>query len=98
MAIVRALNQVAWAEWVASRPPGIQTMCEKWPPDRLYRMEPTGQRVLLHSYEEDGTVTVDILGTFNALVCERRVFGIDPASLTECDLPTDNEVVGALLT
>ena len=78
-----------WREFVASRPPSVREMCKKWPYYRLYRMA-TGQRVTIHSYSEDRTVTVNVTRQWNPdtmLLMERRVFGVDPASLTECDLP-----------
>ena len=35
---------------------------------------------------------------WNYLVFERRVFGVNPTDLEECDLPKDDEVLGAALT
>lgn len=98
MAIVRAMDEVAWQAWVKTRPEVIQAMCAKLPPDRLYRIKSTGQRVTLHSYSEDGTVTVDITGQYNMLTFARQVFGIRSDDLEECDLPGSDEPVGALLT
>ncbi len=34
------------------------------------------------------TVKVAVTAEYNRLMMERDVFGIDPDSLTECDLPT----------
>lgn len=93
--IVRPLDAEAWADWVATRPPVIQAMCAKTPPDRLYRMADTGHRVTIYSYNENGTVTVNVTGEFNFVAFERRVFGIDPATLTECDPPVPDELVGS---
>lgn len=98
MAKISELNQEAWGEWVASRPPIVKAVCEKLPPDRLYRMKSTGSRVTLYSYSEDGTVTVDITGQYNAHMMDRQVFGIDPNDLEECDLPGPDEPLGTLLT
>lgn len=98
MAIVRPMDQKAWKAWVKKRPKAVRKMAEKWPPDRLYRMEPNGERVLLYSYSEDGTVTVAITGEYNFVTFERQVFGVNPKSLTECDLPPPEEQVGAMLT
>lgn len=98
MAKITELDREAWNEWVASRPPVIQEMCAKLPPDRLYRLSPTGHRVTLVSYSENGTVTVAVTGEYNALAFSRQVFGINPDDLTECDLPGEDEVLGTLLT
>lgn len=98
MAKLFKLDEEGWKEWVAGRPPGVQALCERLPPDRLYRMKSTGNRVTLHSYAEDGTVTVNISADFNAVIFERQVFGINPDDLEECDLPRPDEPLGALLT
>lgn len=52
----------------------------------------------LHSYSEDGTMTVNVTGEFNAVIFDRQVFGIKPEDLEECDLPKENEPSGAMLT
>lgn len=97
MATIKQINEQVWAEWVASRPPVVQAMCKSHPPDRLYQMASTGHKVTLYSYSENGTVTVDVTGQYNALLLERRVFGVDINDLTECDLPADDELLGAML-
>lgn len=84
------------AEWLAERPQAIKDLVAKLPPDRLYRLKTTGHRVFLYAYSEDGTVTVAVTGQFNALPFERRVFGIAPEDLEECDLPDPDEPVGSL--
>ena len=87
MAKIRELNEEEWSKWVETRPPVIQAMCKKFPPDRLYRLKPVNQRVTLYSYSEDGTVTVHISAEYNEyLVFDRHVFGIDPEKLEECEL------------
>jgi len=98
MAIVNEINQESWDEWVKTRPPEIQELCKKLPPDRLYKMKDSGHRVTLHSYSEDGTVTVNVTGEYNALTFERQVFGVNPDDLQECDLPDECEQLGAMLT
>ena len=97
MAKIAELND-SWYEWVKSRPPIIQALCEKLPPDRLYLMKSTDHRVTMYSYSENGTVTVCVLADYNLIMFERKVFGIDPDDLVECDLPDANESVGAILT
>lgn len=91
------LDSPEYQRWLNQRPGFIRTMAKFYPPDRLYRMASTGQRVTIVSYAEDGTVTVDISGKYNGLIFEREVFGIEPADLTECDLPSSAEAVGAAL-
>jgi hypothetical protein len=98
VAKVRELDEAAWAKWVATRPECVQELCRLLPPDRLYKMKSTGQRVTLHSYSEDGTVTVDVTADYNFLTFERQVFGISADDLEECDLPGPSELTGALLT
>lgn len=87
-----------WNAWVAERPDNVRVLCERLPPNKLYKMKSTGHRVIIHSYAENGTVMVDILGKYNALTFERQVFGIDAQDLEECDLPAPDEIVGAILT
>ncbi len=90
--------QATWNEWVAARPENVQVMCRALPPDRLYRMKSTGHRVQLYSYCEDGTLTVIVSGKYNAVMFDRRVFGISAADLEECELPLPGERLGAALT
>ena len=96
--IKEIVDQAAWDAWVASRPPVVQELCALLPPDRLYLLKTSGHRVTLLSYSEDRTVTVAVTGAFNALTFERQVFGIKPEDLEECDLPGDDEPLGAILT
>lgn len=98
MAIVNELDQIAWNEWVESRPPEVQALCRKLPPDRLYKMTSSGHKVTIYSYAENGTVTVNVTGEYNHVVFDRHVFGIDPGDLEECDLPSKDERVGTRLT
>lgn len=83
-----------WADWVATRPEIVQDMCKKFPPNRLYRLSPNGNRVTIYSYSEDGTMTVSVTGEFNRVVFSRNVFGIKPEDLEECDLPDEGENLG----
>ena len=96
--IAELAGPAAWEEWVSSRPPVVQELCRRYPPDRLYSMKPHGQRVTLVSYSEKGTVTVDVSAQWNFVTFERQVFGVNPANLEECDLPADDELTGAVLT
>jgi hypothetical protein len=88
----------AWKEWVAERPQGIKDMIteHQFDPWTLYRLKSTNQRVYMVSLYEGGTVKVGVSGEFNLVTHERDVFGIDPADLEECDLPSDDERLGSL--
>jgi hypothetical protein len=61
-------------------------------------MKSTGHRVTLHSYRENGTVTVDITGRYNLITFDRQVFGVDADDLVECDFPGSDEPIGTMLT
>jgi hypothetical protein len=94
MAVARPItDEQGWADWVASRPPKIQQMAVMFPPDRLYRM-PDGYRGTITSYNEDGTVAIALTGQFNRILFSRKVFGVDPSTLVECDLPGPDEDLG----
>lgn len=98
MAIIEQMDPKAFSVWRDSRPQAVREMIDRWPPNRLYQMASTGHRCTIYSYSEDGTVTVLVTGEYNILEFARKVFGIDPNDLTECDLPAPGEVTGALLT
>lgn len=83
-------------EWINNRPDCVRKMIDRCPPNRLYRLKTTDQRVTLYAYHENDTVTVDILGKFNLIDFERRVFGISLDDLEECDLPDPSEPLGVI--
>ena len=86
MAKISELNQPEWDSWVAARPPVIKVMCEKLPPGRLYRLNTTGQRGTIHSYSEDGTVTMNFPADLNPCsIFPVQVFGLNPNDIEECD-------------
>lgn len=93
-------QEAAWQQWVAERPDGLREIAERFDPWSLYRMKSTGHRVTVHGFSEGNPVTliVNVLGDFNAVMFERRVFGIPWDDLEPCDLPEGNEPVGATLT
>ena len=88
----------AWEEWVSARPQIIKDLCNRFPPYNLYRLKGSGHRVTLFSYSEEGTMTVNVSGEYNAVIFDRQVFGIKPNDLQECDLPEPDEVIGTFLT
>ena len=61
-------------------------------------MKSTGQRVVLYSIFEDGTISVLITGKFNLTLHDAKVFGIDPDDLEPCDLPAPDEALGAMMS
>ena len=91
-------QQEIWDEWKSSRPQVIKELCDRFPPYNLYRLKSTGQLVTLHSYNENGTVTVNVTGEYNLVMFERRVFGVPVDNLEECDLPEPDKQVGAVLS
>ena len=95
-------QEVSYQEWLLTRPKHVRKIAEGFRPWKLYRMKGSTHRATIHCFEEhkDDTVTVkvNILAQFNRLLFERQVFGVNPNDLEECDLPTPNESLGALLT
>lgn len=100
MAILYELNeeqQKGHDEWFNSRPECIQKLYEKFPYNRLYRMKSSGHRVTIYSYLENNTMSVVVSGDYNLVSFERRVFGVPPEDLEECDLPEEGERLGVIL-
>ena len=92
------MNTKAFDDWVSTRPPVVQDLCRRFPPDRLYRIKDSGHRCTIYSYAEDGTMKVNVTGQFNFLTFDRQVFGIKPENLEECDLPGEDEHLGTAFT
>jgi len=99
-----AEDQAQWVEWIAELPENVRTVVEKhgFVPWKLYRLKTSGHRVTLGSFDEgendEVTLKVDVLGKFNLISFERSVFGVKPEDLEECELPADDEPLGAALT
>jgi len=98
MVKIAEIDEEGLDAWLQDRPQIIKDIAGKVPPGRLYLLKSSGHRVFPYSYSEDGTLTVVVSGQFNSVVFERRVFGIDPEDLEECDLPDESEMLGAMLT
>ena len=90
--------QDEWNDWVQSRPEPVMSIAKRLEPWSLYFLKPTGQRVVVTSYFEDGTVTVLVSGKFNALLHECEVFGIDPNDLVPCELPAPDDPTGCMMS
>jgi len=95
MATLCELDEKEWGKWVKTRPKIVRENCEKFPPNKLYRLKNTGHRVTIGAYAEDGTMRVYVSGDYNLVAFERQVFGIKPEDLEECDLPTKDEMLGS---
>jgi hypothetical protein len=96
-----AENEAEWQAWVASTPEPIRRVAQRFYPWELYRLKSTGQRVTLASfYEIDGEITlrVNITGDYNLVLFDRTVFGIKPSDLEPCELPSEQEMLGAALS
>jgi len=87
-----------WRQWVKELPPVARAVAERFNPWTLYRLKDTGLRATFYSVADDGTLTVIVSGDFNAVMFERRVFGIPADDLEECDLPIPGEPLGAVLS
>lgn len=88
-----------WAAWYAERPAPIVKLAKRFAPWTLWRLDHgKGRRVFVRSFQEmeDGSVTLTVIvsGQFNAVLMERSVFGVDPETLVESDLPAPDELVG----
>ena len=93
MAKFAELDLDAFNAWVSSRPAIVRRLVARLPPDRLYLMKSTGQCVTVFSYGEDGTVAVDVRKKLKLQSIERRMFGISPDDLEECELPDGLTIV-----
>lgn len=91
-------QQEGYRQWVSKLPKNVRAIAERFDIWTLYRLKSSGDRVTLHSFDGDGTLTVIVSGKFNLVMFERQVFGIAPDNLEECDLPAADEPVGAALT
>lgn len=98
MAIFKEIDPQELAEWLKDRPQIIKDMAADYPPNVLYRLKTTGQRVTLVSYGEDRTVRVAVRGEYNLVPVERDVVGVELGDLEECQLPTESEPLGVIFT
>jgi hypothetical protein len=87
-----------YLEWVDERPEPVKSLAKQFDPWTLYLLKSSDHRVTVHGFFEDGTMSVNVTGQFNLLGFERRVFGILPDDLEECDLPLPGEPLGVTMT
>lgn len=90
--ISETFDEAGFTAWLNTRPESVKRVAEKVQPNRLYRMGV--HRCYLFSYSEDGTVSVVVDGQFNRVLFSRKVFGVNPDDLVECDLPSPGEDLG----
>ena len=85
-------------EWLKDRPEIIKNLCKQFPPYKLYSLKLDNcdlclnKKVIIHSYHEDGTLTVIVPNDFNIALTTTNISGVFPEQLVECDIPTDNEI------
>ncbi len=94
-------QEAGYRAWVASRPPAVRAVAERFDPWSLYRMKPSGHRVTIASFGEGDhgvTLTVTVSADYNLVMFERQVFGVHPDDLEPCDPPSAEEPVGAMLS
>ena len=87
-----------WLKWVEALPRIAREVAQLFNPWTLYCLKSTGQRVVVYSFADDGTMSVAISAKFNAVLFENLVFGINPNDLEECELPLSDECLGAVLS
>jgi hypothetical protein len=80
-----AEQEAGWRSWCDERPPGVRELALRFRPDTLYRLKTTGQRGIIYSVSENGTVTMDFPTEFNPLSIGLQVFGLNPDDIEECD-------------
>lgn len=87
-------QEEAWQQWVNEIPEPIKELCKLYPPNKLFELKTTGQKVYVVQYDEslennEHTLTVGIDVVFNKgkMFFDRNVFGIKANDLVECDLP-----------
>ncbi len=99
MATIAEVDEAELAKWVATLPENVQDVVRRLPPGRLYRFK-TGRRhrCVPYSYDDDGTIKVQVTGEFNLVIFDRTVFGVEPDDLEECDLPGPDEILGTGIT
>lgn len=89
-------QQNMWEEWLAERPQVIKDMVVKYDlhPEKVYCFESNKEkRFVLHSLDEDGTVTVqfrrELSPNFILPLMDYNVFGVNPESLLDAEQDFD---------
>jgi len=85
-----------WRAWLEGRPESVRRVAEHIVPWELYQIDgrATRYQVFCYTEEEDGSVSVQLLALHahnpEGLSLERRVFGVDPDTLTLCEPPMEH--------
>jgi hypothetical protein len=82
---MNAKNQKLWDDWVASRPPRVREVAERFSPNKKYRIKNTGQPCQLYSFSEPldgGPITMKVI-VQNRFGPNHLVFGLDPNNIEE---------------
>ena len=91
-------QEASYQRWAEALSEPARSNAIRFVPWQLYQMEGDGHRVIVCGFDDDGTVSVIVSGLYNAVLHERKVFGIDPTTLTPCDPPPAHEPVGSLMS
>ena len=59
---------VEWQQWLDKKPEVIKQLAARFDPWTLYRMKDTDQRVIIESYNEDGTMNMEVSSTYNLVL------------------------------
>lgn len=94
-------DENAWKKWLDSRSATVRAVAERFDPWSLYKMKSEHRCTIISFGEEkDGGISLRVLitGQFNRIMFDRQVFGVSPDDLEPCDLPSPDEILGAVLT
>ena len=85
------MNKAEFNEWLKDKPQSIKDLGDKLKPWAKYRVKVTGQRCIIKSYDENGTVMVAVTGhddeflDMKYLAQPIRVCGVKPDELELID-------------
>ena len=75
-------------DFVDGLPSHLKELAKRFPSNKIFRHKKTNQIVMPNSFNEDGTMTVNIYRFLNNPIhLTKTVFGVDPEDLEEADLP-----------
>ena len=86
-------RDIAWRDWLDSRPEAVRVIAEHFPPWMSLRVKSTGQKAHIYSFgeREDGTVSIQVTvlhkenpGSLHEVLLGGdgvRVFGLAPSDL-----------------
>lgn len=76
----------AWEEWLASRPPNVETIARRFPPWVVFQLPGNGNLVTVRAFDESACgkveLRVHVSKDLNPQAqFERMVFGVNPQTL-----------------